>query len=48
MEKMANIPAITITRYNALMKQINIVKNRLDFCERKLALIEKSLRVHNG
>lgn len=46
MEKMTNLPAITITRYNALMKQINIVKNRLDFCERKLDLLERSLRGH--
>lgn len=48
MENMTNLPAITVTRYNALMKQINLVKTRLDFCERKLELLERSLRNHNG
>lgn len=47
MEKMANIPAITITRYNALMKQINMLKTRVQFLERKLELLERSLRRHN-
>lgn len=45
---MSNLPAITISRYNALMKQIDIIKTRLTFLERKVELLERSLRGHNG
>lgn len=47
-EVLTNTPAITISRYNALLKHIEVLKTQVCALERKLNIIERSLKNHNG
>lgn len=47
-ENMTNTPAITISRYNALNKQIDALKAQVALLERKINVLERSLKKHNG
>ena len=44
MEQMSNLPAITISRYNALIKKIANLEEEIKKLSKKIDLIEKSLR----
>lgn len=47
-EILTNTPAITISRYNALLKQIEALKTQVCSLERKVSIMERSLKRYNG